>query len=92
MPLYFNGKLVAVGQNSFIGDKGEQVTYFINTLAHMSGVLTVNSKKDFSQFLNKDSTITVRIQPDQQTPKLYKISLLDIKPLPSSGETDETIE
>jgi len=90
MPTFFNGKLLNVGKNEFKGQDGMQVVYFINTIAHDQGVITINSKRDFSDHLDIPSTITLTLRPDTQQPKLYKVSLSDISPL-VEGDPERTV-
>jgi len=80
MPTYFDGKLINCGKNEFKGKDGEQVIYFVNTIAHEAGIITVNSKRDFSPVLDLPATITLTLRPDVQYPKLYKVSLTEISP------------
>jgi len=80
MPLYFNGTLVHVSHPaSFKGSDGSLVDYFVNILASSDGSITINSKRDFSSYLNRKSVITLTARA--QDKKLYKLSLTDIKPL-----------
>jgi len=85
MHLYFNGKLIHVGSNSFQSKDGEQVSYFINTIGHDGGTITINSKKDFSEFLDKIGVIKLIARPDAENPKAYKLSLSDISPVETSN-------
>jgi hypothetical protein len=80
MPAYFDGKLINSGKNEFTGKDGEKVVYFINTIAHDQGIITINSKRDFSEFLDVPATVTLTLRPDVQYPKLYKVSLTEISP------------
>jgi len=99
MPLFFRGKLVNVGTNSFKGDSGDEVSYYINTIAHEQGVLTVNSKADFSDFLNEDPDVTLMAREQNATDpktnrnvKLYKLSLSQIQPvIDGRNEKESTI-
>jgi len=85
MPLYFNGELLHVGVNNFKNDKGEEVAYCINTISSERGVITINSKKDFTSQIGILSTVCITLRPDTQHPKLYKVSLTDITPLGSEA-------
>jgi len=87
MPVYFNGRIVNVGKNQFKGEKGEDVSYNIYTIAHEQGVITLNSKRDFSQYLNVPATITLTLRPES---KLFKATLTEIKPLAADGEAEIT--
>jgi hypothetical protein len=89
MPLFFNGKLVNVGSNKFSDKEGKEVSYKINTIAGPGGVLTINSQRDFSEYLNMAATIEINAR---QEGKLYKLSLSDISPLPVESDAEKTVE
>jgi len=91
MPVYFHGRLINVGKNEFTGEKGEHVVYFINTIAHEQGIITINSRRDFTPLQNIVATITLSIRPDKDNPKLYKVSLSDISPSQVGGVPEGTI-
>lgn len=91
MHTYFDGKLINCGKNEFKGKDGENVIYFVNTIAHDSGIITVNSKRDFSDVLDTAATITLTLRPDVQYPKLYKVSLTEISPQQVGGGHEKTI-
>jgi len=88
MPLFFNGKLVNVGSNEFDDKDGKKVAYKINTLAGPGGVITINSQRDYSEYLNVAATITLTARSEG---KLYKLSLTEISPLPVESEAEKTV-
>ena len=96
MPVFFNARLVHVGHpKPFMGKDGESVEYFINTIAHDAGVLTINSKRDFSEHIDIPSMITLALREqmavaDNRSQKLYRVSLIDISPL-GSDEDEKTV-
>jgi len=91
MPTYFDGKLINCAKNEFKGKDGEQVVYFVNTIAHDSGIITVNSKRDFSSVLDVPATVTLTLRPDVSNPKLYKVSLTEISPQQVGGGHERTV-
>jgi len=43
------------------------------------GMLSINSREDFSQHLQKDAVLTVDIRPDPVKPTQFKIKIIDVK-------------
>lgn len=91
MHVYFNGVLLHAAPNSFIDKDGKTVSYFVNTLAHAGGVITINSQKDWSSFKDIPSTISLTLRLAEGG-KQYKVSLFDITPRDvDSDGSDKTI-
>lgn len=91
MPVQFNGKLIHAATNQFKGETGEDVSYHIYTLAADNGLLTINSKRDFSDKLDIPATITLRLSVDKSSNKLYKVSLTEISPLQVDSGYEKTV-
>lgn len=92
MPVFTNGKIINIGKNEFKAKDGELVSYRIYTISTPDGqLLSINSKQDFSSHLDIPSTITLSLRADTQSPKLFKLSLIDFSPLPVDGDIEKTV-
>jgi len=52
MPLYFDGVLKLVSNQSFVDDEGKTVSFYKHYFQGEQGVFEVNSKEDFSKYID----------------------------------------
>jgi len=60
MPLYFDGILKLVSNQSFVDDEGKTVSYFKHFFQGENGsVFEVNSQEDFSKYIDEPVEVEV---------------------------------
>jgi len=93
MPLFFDGIIKLVDRNSFVSSENEKVEFFTYYLQSDNvdepGTLKLNSKQDFTEFENVSATFTLVARPDNQSPKLFRISISKVSPHTSSKKRTE---
>jgi len=82
LTLYANGQLIHVRPVAFKGSDGKNVTYNEYSVLLETGVVSVNSQKDFSQYVGREGKLVFSfgLRSSSSSPKDYKLSLLDVNP------------
>jgi len=83
MIVYLEGRLLAVSKEGFIDSENQKVEYCINVIKSSQGLMTVNSKKDFSEYEGQEAIMALRLSDDAEKKNRFKVALVEIR----KGET-----
>jgi len=79
MIVYTEGRILAVSKESFTDAENQKVEYCVNVIKTQQGIMTFNSKKDFSEFENTDSVIVLRLTEDAEKKNRFKVSIVEVR-------------
>jgi len=79
MQIYAEGKLLAVSKEGFTDNEGVKVEYCTNVVKTSDGIMTFNSKRDFSEYEGKEGIITLRLSEDAEKKNRFKVSVVEIR-------------
>jgi len=74
MRVYAEVKFLAASKQSFTSKEGEYVVYYENTLKGKQGVVTLNSKADYTECEGKEGIAEIEAG-EQEGGKGYKLTL-----------------
>lgn len=83
MNIYTEGRLLAVSKESFDDKDGLKVEYCVNVVKTAGGIMTFNSKSDFSAKEGQDGILVLRLSEDSEKKNRFKVSLVEVR----NGET-----
>jgi len=79
MLTYVEGRLLAVSKEGFTDNEGQKVEYHVNVIKASDGLMTVNSKKDYSEHEGKEAIFALRLTEDAEKKNRFKVSITDVK-------------
>jgi len=59
MPLYFEGVLKLVSNNSFVDDEGKTISFYKHFFQAENSVFEVNSQEDYSKYIDVPAEIEI---------------------------------
>lgn len=59
MPLYFDGKLKLVSNNSFVDDEGKTISFYKHYFQGENAVFEINSQEDYSKYIDIESEVAI---------------------------------
>lgn len=81
MKAYIEGTIKLYEKNSFkdaeTQESVEYSTYYVQ--ADQGQTLKLNSKQDFTKFIDEEAVITVDIAADYNSPSKFRVKLIDVK-------------
>lgn len=83
MTVFTEGKLLAVSKEAFTDSEGVKVEYCVNVIKTAQGIMTFNSKADFSEHEGENAVFALRVNEDSEKKNRFKISLAEVR----EGET-----
>lgn len=79
MIMYIEGKILAVSKESFTDREDQKVEYCVNVVKTSEGIMTFNSKKDFSEFEGREGIVLLRLSEDAEKKNRFKVSIVDFR-------------
>jgi len=79
MITYTEGKVLAVSKESFDDREGAKVEYCVNVIKTADGIMTFNSKRDFSEHEGKEGIIALRLSEDSEKKNRFKVSVVEVR-------------
>jgi len=89
--VYAPGKLLASSKQSFTSDAGEYVEFYENLIKSEDGVLTMNSKADYSAQEGQEGVATIEARA-RDDGKGFKLTLKKFSPGESIDLPEEVLE
>jgi len=90
MRVFAQGKLLASSKMSFTSDKGEYVEYFENAFKGEGGIISMNSKADFSGCEGMEGVVEIEAK-ELDSGKGFKLTLKNFHAGKTLPEDDEEI-
>jgi len=79
MIVYTEGKVLAVSKEGFDDREGVRVEYCVNVIKTAEGIMTFNSKRDFSEYEGKEGIIALRLSEDSEKKNRFKVSVVEVR-------------
>jgi len=91
MIIYTEGKVLAVSKEGFTDSENQKVEYFVNVIKTADGIMTFNSKRDFSEYEGKEGIIALRLSEDSEKKNRFKVSVVEVREGETLGMPEGTI-
>lgn len=92
MLAYVEGKLLAVSKEGFTDSEGVKVEYCVNVIKSPQGIMTFNSKRDYSEYEGKEAIFALRLSEDAEKKNRFKVSITEVKEGETLGLPENEVE